>query len=269
MKISKLSEVQEYYELSNKELAQRYLGGQFEVGTRHYYEAALAHRYGLYPEIPRIAAFDSFADKRVLEIGVGQGADHFMFAKGGARLSGVDLTEKHCRMAEQFLNCYGLSSDIHHADACELPFPDASFDHVYSCGVLLLVKDIERAIAEIHRVLRPGGTVTVMLYNKRSIHYWLKTRLYYGWVLGEDRAIGRQAVNDWCTDGPGYVKVFHYGPSDLKRLFVGFDDICYETSCLTPEQIPEIGLPRDSRSREWLERHFGFFLWATATKPIC
>lgn len=261
--------VAQYYEGSDRELAQRYIDNAIPVGSSEYFEAALSHRYGLYPEIPRIAAFNSFADKKVLEIGVGQGADHYMFAKGGARLSGVDLTEKHCRMTRQFLNCYGLSSDIQQADACKLPYPDASFDHVYSCGVLLLVEDIERAIAEIHRVLRPGGTVTVMFYNKRSIHYWVKTRLYYGWVLGEDRAIGRQAVNDWCTDGPGYVKVFHYGPSDLKKLFTGFGDIRYETSCLTPEQIPEIGLPHDLRSREWLERHFGFFLWATATKPIC
>ena len=266
---SNLRGVADYYENSDRELAQRYIADSMDFGTREYFEAALAHRYGLYPEIPRIAAFDSFREKDVLEIGVGQGADHFMFAKGGARLSGVDLTEKHCRMTRQFLDCYGLSSSIQHADACELPFPDASFDHVYSCGVLLLIEDIERAIAEIRRVLRPGGTATVMLYNKRSIHYWLKTRLYYGWVLGEDRAIGRQAVNDWCTDGPGYVRVFHYGPGDLKRLFVGFGDIRYETSCLTPEQIPEIGLPRDLQTREWLERHFGFFLWATATKPIC
>jgi ubiquinone/menaquinone biosynthesis C-methylase UbiE len=269
MKNSELNKVQEYYEFSNRELAQRYLGDKFEVGSRRYYEAALGHRYSLYPEIPRIAAFDSFRDRQVLEIGVGQGADHFMFAKSGAKLAGVDLTEKHCRMTRQFLNCYGLSSNIQNADACELPFLDSSFDHVYSCGVLLLIKNIEGAITEILRVLRPKGTVTVMLYNKRSIHYWVKTRLYYGWVLGEDRAIGRQAVNDWCTDGPGYVRVSHFKPSDLKRLFNGFKDIRYESSCLTPEQVPEIGLPRDSRSREWLARHFGFFLWAKATKPIC
>jgi ubiquinone/menaquinone biosynthesis C-methylase UbiE len=190
MEIYKPNEVQDYYEFSNRELAQRYVGGQFEVGTCSYYESVLYHRYNLYPEILRIAAFDSFREKDVLEVGVGQGADHFMFAKGGARLCGIDLTEKHCRMTRQFLNCYGHSSNIQHADACELPFLEASFDHIYSCGVLLLIKNIDRAIAEMHRVLRPGGTVTVMLYNKRSIHYWVKTRLYYGWVLGEDRAIG-------------------------------------------------------------------------------
>ncbi|MDD5757807.1 MAG: class I SAM-dependent methyltransferase [Desulfobulbaceae bacterium] len=259
--------VSKYYNGSDRELAQRYIRDIADIGTKEYYEAALAHRYGLYPEIPRIAAFESFKDKDVLEIGVGQGADHFMFAKGGASLSGIDLTEKHCRMTRQFLDAFGLHSNVLNGSACNLPFPSASFDHVYSCGVLLLVQDIEKALSEIYRVLRPGGTVTLMLYNKRSLHYLVKTRLYYGWMLGEDKAIGRQAVNDWYTDGPGYVRVYHYAPRDLKWIYKGFCDIAYQTSCLTPEQMPEVGLPLDNKASRWLERRFGFFLWGTARKP--
>jgi SAM-dependent methyltransferase len=257
----------DYYTTSDAELAQRYIGGQFELGTRPYYEAALRHRYGLYPEIPRIAAFERFAGKDVLEVGVGQGADHFMFARTGARLTGVDLTEKHCRMTRQFLSAFDLDHRMVNADACALPFADASFDHVYSCGVLLLVPDLPRAMSEILRVLRPGGTATIMLYNKSSLHYWLKTRLYYGWSLGEDAAIGRQAVEDWYTDGPGYIHVYHYRPSDLRWIFNGFRDIQYQTSCLTVEQIPVTGLPTDHRARQWLEKRWGFFLWGKATKP--
>lgn len=256
----------DYYTSSNAELAQRYVGGQFELGTRAYYEAALKHRYGLYPEIPRIAAFDRFAGKDVLEIGVGQGSDHFMFASVGANLTGVDLTEKHCQMTRQFLRTFDLESRVINAHAGNLPFPDACFDHVYSCGVLLLVPDLPKAMAEIRRVLRPGGTATIMLYNKSSLHYWLKTRFYYGWTLGEDAAIGRQAVDDWYTDGPGYIRVHHYGPRDLHWIFDGFRDIEYQTSCLTPEQIPLIGLPGNHRTQQWLENRWGFFLWGKAVK---
>ncbi len=255
-----------YYTSSDTELAQRYVGGQFEVGTRAYYQAALKHRYGLYPEIPRIATFEQYSGRDVLEIGVGQGSDHFMFASAGARLAGIDLTEKHCQMTRQFLRTFDLVPSVFNASVTSLPFPDASFDHVYSCGVLLLVPDLPLAMSEIRRVLRPGGTVTIMLYNKRSLHYWLKTRLYYGWALGEDKVIGRQTVDDWYTDGPGYVRVYHYGPSDLRWIFEGFRDIEYQTSCLTPEQIPVVGLPQDSRARQWLESRWGFFLWGKATK---
>jgi SAM-dependent methyltransferase len=260
--------VADYYEGSDRELAQRYVAGVAEIGTRDYCEAVLAHRYALYPEIPRIAAFDRFAGRRVLEIGVGQGADHYMFREAGALLSGIDLTMKHCLMTRQFLAAYSLESDVRRADVRALPFPGGVFDHVYSCGVLMLIDDIEAAVAEIHRVLRPGGTVTVMVYNKASIHYYLKTRLYYGWALGEDRIIGRQAVNDWCTDGPGYLQVVHYTPRDLRRRFArsGFERISTSASCLTPEQVPEVGLPQDSRARAWLEDNFGFFLWLTARK---
>lgn len=259
--------VQDYYQNSDRELAQRYLAKDFILGTREYYEAALAHRYALYPEIPGIAGFDTFRGKKVLEIGVGQGADHYMFARGGAELTGVDLTAKHCRMTGDFLAAFGKTSTIMQADACNLPFEDNSFDHVYSCGVLLLVPDIARAIGNIRRVLKPGGTCTIMLYNKRSIHYYIKTRLYYGWAIGEDKAIGRETVNDWYTDGPGYVKVYHYSPSDLKRLFRDFSELQFQTSCLTPEQFPEVGLPQDSGARRWLESRFGFFLWARVKKP--
>jgi SAM-dependent methyltransferase len=258
--------VADYYEGSDRELAQRYLGSIAEVGSRAYCEAALAHRYALYPEIPEIAAFDQFGGKRVLEVGVGQGADHFMFRNAGAITSGVDLTMKHCRMTAQFLAAYGLESDIRRADARALPFPAGIFDHVYSCGVLMLIDDIDAAIAEVHRVLRPGGTVTVMVYNRASVHYFLKTRLYYGWALDEDSVIGRQAVNDWCTDGPGYVRVAHYTPRGLRRRFRGFDRVSTFTTCLTPEQVPELGLPRDARARDWIEHNFGFFLWLTARK---
>lgn len=259
--------VSDYYENSDNELANRYIGEKFLIKNVDYYLAALSHRYKLYPEIPVIAEFDSFTNKQVLEIGVGQGSDHYMFAKAGAHMSGIDLTQKHCQMTGDFLSCFSLRSDIRNGDACLLPFPDQSFDHVYSCGVLLLIKDIHSAMSEIYRVLRPGGTVTIMLYNKCSVHYWIKTRLYYGWVLGEDRAIGFQAVNDWCTDGPGYPNVYHYSPKDLRRLFSGFCKISHEITCLTPEQMPQIGLPKDPRTKAWLEKNYGFFLWGKAVKP--
>jgi ubiquinone/menaquinone biosynthesis C-methylase UbiE len=190
-----------------------------------------------------------------------------MFARMGAKLTGVDLTEKHCQMTRQFLRTFDLEPRVVNANACDLPFPGASFDHVYSCGVLLLVADLPRAMAEIRRVLRPGGTATIMLYNKQSLHYWLKTRLYYGWALGEDRAIGRQAVDDWYTDGPGYIRVYHYAPRDLRWIFDGFRDIEYQTSCLTTEQMPVVGLPKDNRAKQWLESRWGFFLWGRAKKP--
>ena len=262
--IDEARRVIDYYTSSDTELAQRYIGGHFELGNHAYYSAALKHRYSLYPEIPRIAAFDQFAGKSVLEIGVGQGLDHFMFASVGAKITGVDLTEKHCQMTRQFLRTFNLKPQIINADARSLPFKDESFDHVYSCGVLLLFPEIEIALAEIRRVLRPGGSATIMLYNKSSIHYWIKTRLYYGWALNENAVLGRDTVLDWYTDGIGYPKTYHYQPSDLPNLFYQFSKFEFQKSCLTPEQMPEIGLPANVFALKWLEERFGFFLWVRA-----
>ena len=52
-----------------------------------------------------------------------------------------------------------------------MPFADATFEYVYSWGVLHHTPGIDRAIAEIHRVLKPGGGVGVMLYNRESLLY--------------------------------------------------------------------------------------------------
>lgn len=258
--------VQQYYGSSDLELAQRYHSGPHAFGTTNYFEATLAHRYSLYPEIPEIARFDDFAGRAVLEVGVGQGPDHYMFARGGARMAGIDVTEKHCRMTGDFLEHFGLTSRLSQADACALPFADASFDHVYSCGVLMLTRPIEKAIQEIWRVLRPGGTTTIMVYNKRSVHRYIKSLLFYGWALNENSVIGRQAVNDWYTDGPGYIRVDYIGSNDMRRYFSSFRELNWRTSCLGAEQIPLRGLPKDRRLQRWLANRFGFFLWLQATK---
>lgn len=253
-----------YYQHSDNELARRYLRETYPEFTAEYFQAALEHRYGLYPHIPVVADFIGFKGKDVLEIGVGQGADHYMFAKSGARMHGVDLTPRHCEITRLFLDLFGLSSDIRNESACNLPFSDESFDHVYSCGVLLLIDDIAKAIAEIWRVLRPGGTATIMLYNKRSLHYWFKTRLYYGWAMQEDYFLGKETVNDWYTDGVGYPNVWHYQPSDLSELFKAFSQIEYQTACLTPEQLPLFKISKALLKK--LESRFGFFLWVKVTK---
>lgn len=253
--------ITEYYEGSDRELARRYLADQYPEFNREYFEAAVRHRYGLYPHIPEVADFDRFKGRDVLEVGVGQGTDHYMFARAGARLTGIDLTQKHCDITSLFLQTFGFTPRIVRADARSLPFADESFDHVYSCGVLLLIKDIKVAINEIYRVLRPGGSATIMLYNRASIHYWIKTRLYYGWALKEDRVLGRETVTDWYTDGIGYPKTYHYSRRDLAKLFGHFSRIEYRTACFTSEQIPQVGLPVDSRLMNWLESRFGFFLW--------
>jgi len=126
-------------------------------------------RYQREPFIEQFARFDDARNKRLLEVGVGAGTDHLRFARAGAVCTGVDLSAVSVENARRRLSVEGLASDLRVADAETLPFPDDSFDLVYSWGVIHHTPDTLRAAREILRVLRPGGRFCVMVYNRRSL----------------------------------------------------------------------------------------------------
>lgn len=144
-------------------------------GTREYYDQIEARRYELEPFIKRYAEFESTGGQSVLEIGVGVGTDHVQFARAGADLHGVDLTEKSIELVQRRLELEGLHSELQVADAEALPFADASFDVVYSWGVLHHTPDTARAVGEAIRVLHPGGRICIMLYSR---HAWVPYGLW-------------------------------------------------------------------------------------------
>jgi len=133
------------------------------------YAAQRRERYRLEPFIPAFADFPRWRGARVLEIGVGLGADHEGFAAAGAELYGLDLTERAIEHTRARLAHAGLRSTLTVGDAEALPFADDFFDLVYSWGVLHHSPSPERALDEVWRVLRPGGTAKLMLYHSPSM----------------------------------------------------------------------------------------------------
>lgn len=132
----------------------------------------LAHakrRYELEPYILDFARFDSWRGKKVLEIGVGLGADHQRFAQAGADLYGLDLTERAVSSTRQRLELFDLTSCLQVGDAENLEFGEGVFDLVYSWGVLHHSPDTKRAVDEVWRVLKFGGAARIMIYNKYSL----------------------------------------------------------------------------------------------------
>jgi ubiquinone/menaquinone biosynthesis C-methylase UbiE len=152
-------------------------------------DAQARTRYELEPYIHDFACFADARDKDVLEIGVGMGVDHLEFAKASPRsLTGIDLTPRAIELTQARLGGYGLMSRLECGDAEHLPFADNSFDVVYSWGVLHHSPDTPRAIAEVSRVLRPGGVARIMIYHYWSITgylLWLRYGLVAGRSLGE------------------------------------------------------------------------------------
>lgn len=140
-------------------------------------------RYKLEPYIRDFAEPEKWSGRRVLEVGVGLGADHQLFAEAGAILSGIDLTQRAIDHTASRFKLFGLKSDLQRADAEDLPFPDSTFDMVFSWGVIHHSPDTPKAAAEILRVLKPGGIFKVMIYHRWSLvgfMLWLR----YGLAVG-------------------------------------------------------------------------------------
>jgi ubiquinone/menaquinone biosynthesis C-methylase UbiE len=147
-----------------------------DASSRESYAKQARIRYELEPYIEDFADFGT-AGKKVLEIGVGLGADHQRFAEAGADLTGIDLTPRAVEHTTRRLAAFGMKSDVRVMDAENLDFPDGTFDVVYSWGVLHHSPDTPKAIREVYRVLKPGGEARVMIYHKYSfVGYMLWVR---------------------------------------------------------------------------------------------
>jgi SAM-dependent methyltransferase len=110
--------------------------------------------------------------RRVLEIGLGEGADAERLIRQGASWSGVDLTAESVDRVRTRLALRDLPyDDLLQGSVLSLPFADDTFDIVFSHGVLHHVPDIQQAQKEIHRVLRPGGELVIMVYARWSLNY--------------------------------------------------------------------------------------------------
>lgn len=234
------------------------------------YQAEGAERYRLEPYIVPFADFQGSRGKRVLEIGVGLGADHEQFARAGALLSGVDLTPRAVAHTTQRLAATGLKSELCVADAERLPFPAEQFDIVYSWGVLHHSPDTPTAVREVWRVLRRGGTARVMIYQKHSLvgfMLWLR----YGWMRG----LALKDVYSRYLESPGTKA---YTTHEAKQLFGDFSQVKVETKLSHGDLLSSEagqrhrGLALDVARAvwpRWLLRHFprlGLFLLITATK---
>jgi 2-polyprenyl-3-methyl-5-hydroxy-6-metoxy-1,4-benzoquinol methylase len=141
-----------------------------EVGTREYFDEVEARKYFVEPHIRGFADFDRWRDRHVLEVGCGIGTDAVNFARSGAIYSGIELSEESLELARTRFRLFGLSGDLRQINAEQLgqSFPAASFDLIYSFGVIHHTPNPRAVIEEIRTVIKPEGELRIMLYAKRS-----------------------------------------------------------------------------------------------------
>jgi ubiquinone/menaquinone biosynthesis C-methylase UbiE len=224
-------------------------------GTPAYFDQIEERRYELEPFIPAYARFDEAAGRSVLEIGVGLGTDHVRFARAGADLHGVDLTEHGIELVTRRLALEGRTSQLQVADAEALPFADASFDIVYSWGVLHHTPDTARAMSEAVRVLRPGGRICVMVYSR---HAWVS----YGLWLRNGPLSGRplRTIADVLYHHMESLGTKGFSKRELRRMLLGLVEL----------RIDKVATPYDVEYAGGLARltgrQLGFFMVARGRK---
>ncbi|HXI22527.1 MAG TPA: class I SAM-dependent methyltransferase [Pyrinomonadaceae bacterium] len=268
-----------------------------EIGTREFFDRVEQHRYEKEWHIPTAADFASTRGLKVLEIGCGVGTDGLQFARAGATYTGVDLTEAAVELARKNFESAKMPGEFRVSDAENLDFADESFDIVYSHGVLHHTPDIEAAVREIHRVLKPGGRAIVMLYHRGSYNYQIGIRVLRragAGLLSSEGGIkivnrltgepveslrehaaslrnakgelsGAELLNQ-STDGAGNPLARVYSRRAARELFRDFREVELRAYFLNKRFIPLVGnlLPRSIESM--LASRWGWHLWIYATK---
>ena len=246
-------------------------GREQEFGTREFFDAVERHRYTEYaPWMPSVMGFNDFAGARLLEVGCGMGTDLLQFARGGAKVTGVDLTPRSIEISRQHLAVYGERGDFAISDGETLPFADESFDVVYSNGVLHHTPDTAGAVREVHRVVRPGGQARVMLYYRNSLNYWGQIILRHGLLHGEllrgnsPGDIMSKHVEFSESGGRPLVKV--YSRRQARQLFSMFREVKIQVEQMTRGELFFLGRLVPEKIFQGLRRSVGWNVIVTAGK---
>jgi ubiquinone/menaquinone biosynthesis C-methylase UbiE len=231
---------------------------------------------GGYPFLTNFVDMDGLKGKRVLDIACGTGVLTEQFVRMGADVTAIDLTPKAVELTKKRLALYGLQANVVEADAQKLPFPDASFDFVCAWGCLMHMPQTEQAIAEIFRVLKPGGRMLAMMYYRNSIHLRYCIQLGRGILRGKYLQYDDQSLINRYTDGAhvgGNQLARFYTKPQFRQLFAQFDDyqLAIRDNHSVPSQLPHPWLPLGallpSWAKEWICRRWGMSALITARRP--
>jgi SAM-dependent methyltransferase len=235
-----------------------------------FIEGARLFAHGAQP-FDRVIPFDAIRGKRVLEIGCGMGLHTELMRKAGADLTSIDISPRSVELTQRRLGLKQIKGDVRLCDAEHLPFDDATFDFVWSWGVIHHSSRTGRITREIARVLKPTGETRVMVYNREGMAAWVAFWRRHVAGLG---FLKRSFDETLFCDTDGFMARYYTKDQfeDLFRTF--FDDATIQIFGQDADVIP---LPRQLRplalrlaSRDWVERRqavSGGFLFLTARSP--
>jgi SAM-dependent methyltransferase len=246
-----------------------------EVGTREYFDEVERRKYFVEPHIPAFAEFSRWKDRKVLEIGCGLGTDTVNFARAGAYVTAVELSEKSADLARRRVEVFGLGDrvTIQVGNAEELPSLVApqTFDLVYSFGVIHHSPHPRRIVEHLMRYMNASSELRLMVYARVSYKLF--------WIMKEENVWDMAQIDELIARNSeaqtGCPVTYTYSDQTARELLAGLRVVDIRKAHIFTWDIDAYKQYEYRKSPEWanvsdaelsaLEQELGWHLLLRAT----
>lgn len=222
-------------------------------GSETYFATIVKERYRWHYHLPAFLDEVTRYGVSVLEVGCGMGIDSAELAKRGMKVTAVDLTETGIFLAKQNFRRLGLRGDLQVGNAEALPFTANIFDCVYSFGALHHTPNVEQAIREVWRVLKPNGYAFLMLYSRYSLNFYVHKIFNRPFEYAKNPALDAPVTRA-------------YSQRELQRLFSDFVECAFRKRYLFGAGYKPIASLIPTFLNDWMGKRVGWHWLIRARK---
>lgn len=247
-----------------------------EVGSKAYFNDVEKRKYFVEPHIPAFADFQRWRGKKVLEIGCGIGTDTMNFARAGAHVTAVDLSEESLKIAKLRARVFGLDAiRFYQADAEALTstVPVERYDLVYAFGVIHHTPHPEKALEQIRHYMDADSTLKLMVYHRHSWKvFWILAAFGKGALSRIDKLIAT-----YSEARTGCPVTYAYTRKSVQDLLRGYTILKMDVAHIFAYSIPHYIRYRykkvwyfrwlPDKLFRWMEKRWGWHLCVTA-RPV-
>jgi SAM-dependent methyltransferase len=244
------------------------------IGTREYFDDVERRKYFVEPHIPEFAEFARWSERSVLEIGCGIGTDTVRFARAGANVTAVELSDESAAIARQRVAVFDLGDrvQIRVGNAEELPaiVPPQRFDLVYSFGVIHHSPNPARIVEHIRSYMDATSELRLMVYARVSYKLF--------WIMKEEGVWDMSRIDELIARNSeaqtGCPVTYTYTDDSVRELLAGFTVTNVRKAHIFTWDIDAYRRYEYKKAREWatvsdaelaiLERELGWHLLVRA-----
>ena len=191
------------------------------IGTREYFDEVEKRKYFIEPHIPGFAEFEKWYGKRVLEIGCGLGTEAINFARHGADLTVIEVSQESLDIAKKRFKVYGLHAHFILGNAEDLDIllsGQEKFDLIWSFGVIHHSPHPDKILDQCKNFLKDDGELRIMVYSKISyklFHFMRETGIWDFSNLDE-------LISTYSEAQTGCPITYSFTYEGARRLFADF-----------------------------------------------